>query len=104
MVMPSIPMDFSASLTSSSLCGWMMASIFFMAGSIFCGLRFEIITFFAVHADVQAFQLILGRYPDPQKNVADLQDDQSAHDRHAPGDQNADGLIQNLAAVAIHHS
>src|SRR5215831_12187605 len=29
--MPSMPMAFSASLTSSNLCGWMMASIFFIS-------------------------------------------------------------------------
>src|SRR3954465_3969968 len=40
MVMPSMPIPTRASLTSSILCGWMIASIFFMLSALF--LRCEV--------------------------------------------------------------
>src|SRR5689334_1452173 len=79
MVMPSIPMDLRASLTSSSLNGWMMASIFFMASGL------EYITFLAVHAEVEPFGLGLLGHAQSDHNVADLQDNERADQREQPG-------------------
>ena len=40
MVMPSMPISARAAFTSSSLCGWMIASIFFMSVSLAAGSRY----------------------------------------------------------------
>src|ERR1700722_12245816 len=95
MVMPSMPIPLRASLTSSSLCGWIIASIFFMSS------RFEIITLFAVHANVQAFQLLVGRNAYADQHIANLEDDEGPNDRETPGDGHADYLIQHLTRMSI---
>src|SRR5580658_8666625 len=103
MVIPSTPIPLSASFTSSSLCGWIIASIFFMAACRpdFSSSRFEIITLFAVHADVQPLQLLLGRNAYTDQNIADFENDQRSDDRKAPGDRHADRLVQHLAGMPV---
>src|ERR1035438_3959581 len=96
--MPSIPMAFSASFTSSSLNGWMIASIFFMA------LSFEGISFLAVHAEIQAFDFLVLGHSQPHGGVAYLQNHQCSHNRQRPCDPTADRLVQHLAAFAIHQT
>src|ERR1700694_4363527 len=102
MVIPSIPIALSASLTSSSLCGCMMASIFFMFR--LSRLRFEIICLFAMHADVEALELLLFGRTYPQHNITDLQNDECSHDGQAPGDQHRNSLIEHLASLAVHQT
>src|SRR5215831_15890047 len=98
IVMPSTPMALSASLTSSSLCGWMTASIFFMVG-----LRLEIVAFFAVHSEVETFDFLVARHTHSDHKVTDLQDYERPDDSEDTRNQDAHGLIKNLARVAVHH-
>src|ERR1700680_3041060 len=102
MVIPSIPIALSASLTSSSLCGCMMASIFFMVR--LSRLRFEIVSLFAMHADVEALELLLLGRANSQHKIADLENDERSHDGQAPGDQDRDSLIEHLAGLAVHQT
>src|ERR1039458_2219763 len=105
MVMPSMPMLLSASLTSSSLNGWMTASIFFI--SLAYPLRrlpFESIPLLAVHAQIQALDLLVPGDAHSDEEVADLEDNQGADYREDPCDGAAGGLVENLAGVAIHQA
>src|SRR4051812_18005283 len=99
MVIPSIPIALRASLTSSSLNGWMIASIFFMKSPV-SALRFEDIPFFAVLAQVQAFHFLLFAHPHTHNGIAYFQNDQGADNAQAPGDCAPHRLVQNLPCVA----
>src|SRR5437667_7750213 len=99
MVMPSIPMLLSASFTSSSLKGLMIASIFFIMSST---LRLHDVAFFAVHAQIEALDLLIFLDPKPKRRIADLQNDKCSHDRQRPRDRHTDDLVHDLAAVPIH--
>src|SRR5690349_16314614 len=98
MVIPSMPIALSASLTSSSLNGWMIASIFFMVS------RLEYIPFFAMHAEVEPFDFLFLADPQSHRHVTNLKNDQGADDRERPGNARSNQLIQHLAAVAVHQA
>src|SRR5437016_9382367 len=100
MVIPSIPMLLRASFTSSSLKGWIMASIFFMASP----LRLEYITLFVVLAVIETLNLLFLSDPQPYGGVDDLENDERPHNAEHPGDRRTDDLIEHLAAVAVHES
>src|SRR3989442_6543425 len=78
MVMPSMPIALSASLTSSSLNGWIIASIFFMVS------RLEYIPFLAMHADVESLDFLLPANSQSHRHVTDLENDKSAHNCQRP--------------------
>src|SRR5213594_2260372 len=98
MVMPSMPIALSASLTSSSLNGWMIASIFFMVS------RLEYIPFFAMHAEVESFNFLFLANSQSHRHVADFENDQSAHDCQRPRNARSDELVEHLARIAIHQA
>src|ERR1700674_3085438 len=107
--MPSIPMLFRASLTSSSLNGWMTASIFFMfyyspavaSSSI---LRFYDVSFFAMQADVQPFHLLFLADAHSYYSVANFENNQRAGDGQPPSHTATDELIDDLGSVAVHQA
>src|SRR5262249_31583801 len=65
-------------------------------------LRFEIISFFAVHADVQALQLMLGRDADAENQVANLENEPGSCHRQDPRNQYAEKLVEHLACVTVY--
>src|SRR5579872_1894262 len=98
MVMPSMPIFLSASFTSSILCGWMMASIFFILVSI---LGFEVVAFLAVHAQVETFDLVLIAGAQAEHRVAHYEDNPGADDGEPPGDGGAEQVVEHLAGIAV---
>src|SRR5262249_25407069 len=100
--MPSMPIPLRASFTSSSLNGWMMASIFFIGAVRYQLSRFKYIPLFTVHAGIQALDLLFLINPHTDGGIDDFQNDERAHNRQRPRDQAADKLIAPLCRVALH--
>src|SRR5579875_1564772 len=110
IVIPSIPIPLSASFTSSSLNGWMMASIFFMVFIVtFRGfrqrLRFEDVALFAVQADIEPLYLVFFAHPhSSEQGVANFQNDQGAHNGQPPGYGATERLIEHLRRAPVHQT
>src|SRR5258706_2721004 len=124
--MPSIPMALRASLASSSLCGWMMASIFFMKTTLAANRRkctqmflapsdsrsyafirghylgLEVVALLAMHAQIQAVDFLLPFRAYAGDDVANLEDHPGADDRETPCDPDPHQLVPNLARVPVH--
>src|SRR6476661_8149506 len=60
------------------------------------------VPFFAVQCQIKAFDLVLRTHPQPEQNVADLQDDQGAHNCKSPSNGGSDQLVDNLAGMTVH--
>src|SRR5215472_230222 len=67
-------------------------------------LRLEYIPLFAVHAGVQAVDFLLLGDAHPNGGIDDFQNDERAHNRQYPGDQHTDGLVADLARLAVHQA
>src|SRR5579862_6317105 len=102
MVIPSMPIFFSASLTSSILNGCTTASIFFIPPLVSFTLSLEEITFFTVLAEIETLFFAIRVHAHPDQHVANLEDNQRSHDREPDGNQHPDRLIQNLSRIAVH--
>src|SRR4051794_22111884 len=103
MVMPSMPIPFNASFTSSSLKGWTIASIFFIRFlplSIQLGLK--VIAFFAMQADIQPCEFFPRVHSNADRRVADLQSNVSTHNRKYNCDAAACRLVRDLHRIAVH--
>src|SRR6185369_1329575 len=67
-------------------------------------LRLEVIAFFAVHAQVETFDLILFAGAHAGHRVAHFENNPCADNRESPGDGGADQVVENLAGVAIYQA
>src|SRR2546426_428716 len=100
MVMPSMPAALSASFTSSSLNGWIIASIFFIASSSRRPpSRLKYVSFLAVQSEVQPLNFLVLVPAQADERIADLENDQRADDSEPPGDRTPDYLIEPLPAI-----
>src|SRR3974390_878464 len=98
MVMPSIPSVLRASLTASSLNGWIIASIFFMGDLRCCksALRLQIVALFPMHAEVQAVLFLLRTWPQAAHRGGDLETHEAARGAQCKRDQHAHRLVAEL--------
>src|SRR5437879_10148241 len=94
-----MPMAFRASLTSSNLNGWTIASIFFIFTPL---LGFEIVAFFAVHTYIETCNLVLLVDADANQQITDFKRDQRSHNAEQRRYPAPDQLIYHLHSVAIH--
>src|ERR1043166_7593754 len=105
MVMPSIPIFFRASLTSSSLKGWTIASIFFISilfsspGTFLSTL--QNVPFFAVLRQVEPLRFVIPAHANAERGVTDLQDQKCSHGREDDRHDDAYRLIEDLFRIAV---
>src|SRR5579863_2737040 len=64
-------------------------------------LRLEVVSFFAVHAEVETLALLRLIGANPSHSVAYFENDKGSHDCEYPGDRAGDELVDHLAGVAI---
>src|SRR5262249_30178360 len=93
-----MPMAKRASRTSSSLCDWMIATMYFMACLRVCS---QLVPALAVQADVEPHGLALGVHPKADERVDHLQDDVGDDREVDEGDGHAGDLDQQLADIAL---
>ena len=61
----------------------------------------EVIPFFAVLCDVEAFDFLFRRYTQTDEEVNDFEQDERAHDGKNPGNGYSHKLIEELMPVAL---
>src|SRR6266853_486527 len=67
-------------------------------------LRLEVVTFFAVHAEVETFALIRLIRANSGDRVAHFENDIGPHDRQHPGHRRSDRVVQDLPRIAVHQA
>src|ERR1700733_2935683 len=100
-----MPIFFRASFTSSSLNGWMIASIFFISRFLIIlplSSGFENVSFFAVLAEIEALLLVTRIHAHTNQRIAHLKDNECPRCRENDRNSHACRLIQNLYRVSVH--
>src|SRR5437764_14259960 len=77
-----------------------MASIFFTMSVL--PLSLQVIALFAMHAEVEALDFLVGGYTNAKQEIHYFQNDESPDKREAPSNRCSYGLIENLPRVPIH--
>src|ERR1035437_248516 len=103
MVRPSTPRALSACRTSSSLNGWMMASILNMVCS-WRASRVEVVSFFPVQRYVHALGLFPLVEAQRRDQAGHFERDERADAGQNDGNHRAGQLMQDLRGIAIHCS